>query len=169
MKRIEFDKEIILKTAKQRRDHKKQYGTKRLFNNQYEEDVCGIVGEYCFNKLYGYPFNDELCFGDKGFDFDAKIGKIEIKTTFNPVANLLVKVGDLKKFLPDIIILCLYEKKNNYATFIGWTYGKSVLNSPIKKFKLTESYFYHKNRLRPMFVFDRLFWWAEESLHKEIQ
>ena len=143
--------EFVEECAKKRRMSAIMWGggTERLTGNPFMEDTIGAYGEYAFAKEFNLPFNSKVG-PDKGYDFQTKIGKIDIKTSKTPI-NMLVKVNDIKKHVTDIYVLAGIRKDNSIY-FVGWEYAKEMEKCPVKQFNpvLPECHYKHSSKIRPM-------------------
>lgn len=126
--------------------------TRRFFENPYEEDIIGVIGELAIEKKFGLKMDREVRpKGDGHYDFTITVNgiliTIDIKTARKPY-NLLIKNHEID-VAADVNILA--GLKGNIVTFLGWETKTVMKDRPKKDFGYgIINYYKHSTKLRPM-------------------
>ena len=123
------DKRAIRAIAADRARLHKGQDTSRPLSKEYE--LVGLSGEVAFSKETGYPLDLRTRIGgDNGVDFYTSLGTVDVKTSRKPYF-LVVEQGKVKA---DVYVLAQYDDESKTARLLGWEYGSTMKDQPIRDF-----------------------------------
>lgn len=140
------DNDAVFNFAKLRHELHKSQGSSRPLSADYE--FVGLAGELAFSELFDMPIDlRSLAAGDKGVDFNTRVGTVDVKTA-RKAYNMIVEKG---KIIADIYVLASYDGKDKAAELLGWEYGEAIKTWPVKDFGYgIFNHYKHVSALKPM-------------------
>jgi hypothetical protein len=135
--------------AKRRQNCRNGYSRSNYYDDLYEENVVGVVGEMAFEKLTGLPMDRSVRpKGDGGIDFEIDGHTIDVKACRNPVF-LLLKYKERNR-CADILVSAKYDNERTIE-FLGWQHRHTMFMMPKKRWwQDILAYYIPTDELHPM-------------------